>query len=76
MQDPDLAASELERSVRQLGLRGAQIGTHLDANPHFGRADTLNLDDGSLHPVWRAAEKLNAAIFIIHWDMLCRERLP
>ena len=29
MQDPDLAASELERSVRQLGLRGAQMGTHV-----------------------------------------------
>ena len=26
MQDPDLAAGELERCVRELGLRGAQIG--------------------------------------------------
>lgn len=76
MQDPDLAASELERSIRQLGLRGAQIGTHIDANSHFGRADTLNLDDGSLHPVWSAAEELGAAIFIHPWDMLGTERMP
>ncbi|HEX8076570.1 MAG TPA: amidohydrolase family protein, partial [Chthoniobacterales bacterium] len=34
LQDPDLAASELERCVRDLGLRGAQIGTHVDANDH------------------------------------------
>jgi len=34
MQDPDLAAGELERCVRELGLRGAEIGTHVDANPH------------------------------------------
>ncbi len=45
MQDPDLAASELERCIRELGLRGAQIGTHVDANPHSGRIDTLNLDN-------------------------------
>ena len=28
MQDPDLAAGELERCIRELGLRGAEIGTH------------------------------------------------
>ncbi len=45
LQDPDLAAQELERCVRELGLRGAQIGTHVDANEHFGRLDPLNLDN-------------------------------
>src|SRR5450432_4350131 len=45
LQDPDMAASELERCVHELGLRGAQIGTHVDANSHFGRIDTLNLDN-------------------------------
>ena len=76
MQDPDLAADELERCVRELGLRGAQIGTHVDANPHFGRIDTLNLDNASLQPVWSAAERLNAAIFVHPWDMLGKERMP
>ena len=76
MQDPDLAAGELQRCVRELGLRGAQIGTHVDANPHSGRIDTLNLDNASLQPVWAAAEELDAAIFVHPWDMLGKERMP
>jgi len=76
LQDPDLAASELERCVRELGLRGAQIGTHVDANPHSGRIDTLNLDNASLQPVWNAAEQLGAAIFVHPWDMFGKERMP
>jgi aminocarboxymuconate-semialdehyde decarboxylase len=76
MQDPDLAAQELERCVRDLGLRGAQIGTHVDANPHSGRIDSLNLDNASLQPVWSAAEQLGAAIFVHPWDMVGKERMP
>jgi aminocarboxymuconate-semialdehyde decarboxylase len=76
MQDVDLAVRELERCVRDLGLRGVQIGTHVDANPHFGRLDTLNLDNPSLQPIWSAAERLDAAIFVHPWDMLGRERMP
>jgi len=76
MQDPDLAAGELERCVRELGLRGAQIGTHVDANPYSGRIGTLNLDNASLQPVWSAAEELGAAIFVHPWDMLGKERMP
>jgi len=76
LQDPDLAAQELERCVRELGLRGAEIGTHVDANPHSGRLDTLNLDNASLQPVWSAAEQVNAAIFVHPWDMLGKERMP
>ena len=76
MQDPDLAAGELERCVRELGLRGAQIGTHVDANPHSGRVDALNLDNASLQPVWSAAERLDAAIFVHPWDMMGKERMP
>jgi aminocarboxymuconate-semialdehyde decarboxylase len=76
MQDPDLAAAELERCIRELGLRGAQIGTHVDTNPHSGRIDTLNLDNASLQPVWSAAEELDAAIFVHPWDMVGKERMP
>jgi aminocarboxymuconate-semialdehyde decarboxylase len=76
LQDPDLAAQELERCVNELGLRGAQIGTHVDASPHFGRINTLNLDNASLQPVWSAAEQLGAAIFVHPWDMLGKERMP
>ena len=76
MQDPDLAAAELERCVQELGLRGAQIGTHVDANPHSGRLDSLNLDNASLQPVWSTAEELGAAIFVHPWDMVGKERMP
>jgi aminocarboxymuconate-semialdehyde decarboxylase len=75
LQDPDLAAGELQRCVRKLGLRGAEIGTHVDANQHSGRLDTLNLDNASLQPVWSSAEELNAAIFVHPWDMLGKERM-
>src|SRR4051794_33140021 len=76
LQDPDLAARELERCVRDLDLRGAQIGTHVDANQHFGRLDTLNLDNAALQPVWSTAEQLGAAIFVHPWDMVGKERMP
>jgi aminocarboxymuconate-semialdehyde decarboxylase len=76
MQDPDLAAQELERCVRDLGLRGAQIGTHVDANSHGAQKDCGNMDDTSLAPVWSAAEQLGAAIFVHPWDMVGKERMP
>jgi aminocarboxymuconate-semialdehyde decarboxylase len=76
LQDPDLAATELERCVRELGLSGAQIGTHVDANTHCAQNETQNLDDASLDPVWSAAEQLGAAIFVHPWDMAGKERMP
>ena len=76
MQDVDLAARELERCIRQLGLRGVEIGTHVDASPLSGRADTLNLDNASLQPIWSGAEQFNAALFIHPWDMVGKERMP
>ena len=77
LQDPGLAAAELERCVRELGLRGAQIGTHVDANEHCHHgADCRNLDDHSLDVVWQTAEQLDAAIFVHPWDMLGKSRMP
>jgi aminocarboxymuconate-semialdehyde decarboxylase len=66
MQGPDLAVRELERCVRDLGLRGVQIGSHVN-----GR----NLDDPSVFAVLEAAEQLGAAVFVHPWDMLARERM-
>jgi aminocarboxymuconate-semialdehyde decarboxylase len=40
LQDVDLAGRELERCVRDLGLRGVEIGTHVDASPLSSRLDT------------------------------------
>jgi aminocarboxymuconate-semialdehyde decarboxylase len=76
LQDADLAARELERCVRELGLRGVEIGTHVDANEYCHGPDCRNLDDRSLDVVWRTAEELSAAIFVHPWDMIGKERMP
>lgn len=76
LQDPELAARELERCVRELGMRGVEIGTHVDANEYCHGPDCRNLDDRSLDVVWRTAEQLDAAVFVHPWDMLGKKRMP
>jgi aminocarboxymuconate-semialdehyde decarboxylase len=66
LQDTDLAVGELERCVQTLGLRGVEIGTHVN-----GR----NLDDPLLFPVFEAAAELGAAVFVHPWDMLGKDRM-
>jgi aminocarboxymuconate-semialdehyde decarboxylase len=66
MQDPALAVRELERCVRELGLAGVQIGSHVN-----GR----NLDDPGVVDVLAAAQGLGAAVFVHPWDMLGSERM-
>jgi aminocarboxymuconate-semialdehyde decarboxylase len=66
LQSPDLAAAELERCVRDLGLRGVQIGTHVNE---------WNLDHPALFPFFQHAQELGAAIFVHPWDMLGKERM-
>jgi aminocarboxymuconate-semialdehyde decarboxylase len=67
MQAPDLAARELERCVRELGLRGVQIGTNVNG---------ANLDDPGAFAVLQAAQDVGAAVFVHPWEMLGRERMP
>jgi len=55
MQDPERAAVELDRAVTKLGLRGAEICTHIN-----GR----DLDHPSLRPVYAAAERLGVPLFL------------
>ena len=76
LQDVDLAAQEIERCVSQLGLRGVEIGTHVDPNEHCHGSDCRNLDHRSLDVVWKTAEQLNAAVFVHPWDMMGKERMP
>jgi aminocarboxymuconate-semialdehyde decarboxylase len=76
LQDVDLAAQELTRCVRDLGLRGLEIGTHVDPNDHCHGPDCRNLDHPSLDIVWKTAQDLNAAIFVHPWDMMGKERMP
>jgi aminocarboxymuconate-semialdehyde decarboxylase len=76
LQDPDLAAGELQRCVGQLGLRGVEIGTHVDPNDYCHGPNCRNLDHISLNSVWKTADALGAAIFVHPWDMMGKERMP
>ena len=76
LQDVDLAAQELTRCVRELGLRGVEIGTHVDPNDDCHGPDCRNLDHPSLDVVWKTAQDLNAAVFVHPWDMMGKERMP
>ena len=76
LQDVDLAAQELLRCVRELGLCGVEIGTHVDPNDHCHGPNCRNLDHSSLDVIWKTAQDLNAAIFVHPWDMMGGERMP
>ena len=54
LQHPDLAATQLEHAVKQLGLRGASIGTHVNG-------EDLSLP--KYDPFWAKAEELNVPVF-------------
>ncbi|MDC0714341.1 amidohydrolase family protein [Stigmatella sp. ncwal1] len=66
LQDVKQAVRELERCVRELGLAGVQIGSHVNGT---------NLGDASLFPFFEAAAELGAAVFVHPWDMLGGARL-
>lgn len=66
MQDPDLAARELERCVKELGLQGVEIGSHINE---------WNLDFEALEPFYAAAAELDAAIFVHPWDMMGKDEM-
>jgi aminocarboxymuconate-semialdehyde decarboxylase len=55
LHDVALSATELERCVRDLGLRGVIISSHIDG---------IELGDARLRSFWAKAEELGAVIFI------------
>jgi aminocarboxymuconate-semialdehyde decarboxylase len=55
LQDPDAACAELERTTRELGLHGVEIGTV---------AGGRELDDAALAPFWERCAALDAIVFI------------
>lgn len=66
MQDADLAVTELERCVKELGFPGVQIGSHVNG---------WNLNHPNLFPIFERAEHLGVCIFVHPWDMLAKERM-
>lgn len=59
LQAPTLAATELERAVRTLGLRAVQIPTSVGE---------VTLDDPSLRPFWEAAAALGVPVLLHPFD--------
>jgi aminocarboxymuconate-semialdehyde decarboxylase len=55
MQSPEDAARELERAVKDLGLRGTEICSQIAGE---------NLDEPKFAPVWAKAQELDVPIFI------------
>jgi aminocarboxymuconate-semialdehyde decarboxylase len=55
MQDTALAAQELERCVRDLGLKGVIISSNVNG---------AEVGDERFHPFWAKAEEIGATIFI------------
>ncbi len=55
LQDPQAAANELERAVRELGMLGAHIGTNCEA---------ITLDSPDLEPVLAKAEELDVPLVL------------
>ena len=66
MQDEKYGIRELERCIKELGLHGIEIGSHVNG---------WNLDDPHVFPILEAAQELGAAIFVHPWEMLGRERM-
>ena len=66
MQDPEMAARELERSVRELGLRGAEICSNINGK---------NLDDKSFVPFYTKLQELDVPVFIHPSNVLGADRL-
>jgi aminocarboxymuconate-semialdehyde decarboxylase len=66
LQHPDLAVRELERAVRELGLKGVSVSTNVD-----GR----ELADPAFDSVWEAAAGLGAVVFVHPWGCSLGQRL-
>ena len=55
LQHPDLAAEQLEQAVKQLGLRGASIGGHVEGE---------SLSSPKFDPFWAKAQELGVVVFM------------
>lgn len=67
LQSPQYASSELRRCMRELGLKGVQIGSHIG---------DWNLDAPQLRDFFAECEELGAAILVHPWDMMGTASMP
>lgn len=66
LQHPELAAEQLEHAMRQLGLKGVEISSSVNAE---------ELDAARLLPFWKKAEELGAIVFIHPFGTTLGERV-
>lgn len=55
LQHPDMAADQLEHAVKQLGMRGAAVGGHVEGEP---------LSSPRFDPFWAKAQELGVVVFM------------
>ncbi|WP_078592618.1 amidohydrolase family protein [Evansella clarkii] len=67
LQDVDVSIREMERCVKELGLKGIEIGTNINGK---------NLDDPAFTEFFRKAEEWQVPLFVHPWETLGRERMP
>lgn len=61
LQSPELAIQEAERCIKELGLVGFEIGSHIN---------DWALSDPALFPIFQKMEQLDACVFVHPWDMM------
>ena len=66
LQDPQLAIGEMERCVKELGLQGIEIGSHVN---------DWNLSEAELFPFFEAADRMGGPLFVHPWEMLGEEKI-
>ena len=59
LQFPDLAAQQLEHAVKNLNMRGAAVGGHVNGEP---------VSSPKYDPFWAKAEELGVMVFMHPWD--------
>ena len=67
LQDVEVSIREMERCVKDLGLKGIEIGTNINGK---------NLDDPAFTSFFEMAEKWEVPLFIHPWETLGKERMP
>ena len=67
LNDPTLAIEELHYLMKDLGLKGVQIGSH------YGK---LNLNDKKLFDFYEECQKLQAVLLVHPWEMMGKETMP
>jgi predicted TIM-barrel fold metal-dependent hydrolase len=69
MQDTAMAVAEMRRCAKDLGIKGFQIGSHINAWQEGGKVKNIMLSDPVLLPIFETAAELDIGIFVHPWDM-------